>query len=59
MSSAERKRAEIKQAKADKRELKQLKKQLRRKDRALSEAAALLVLRKKLNAFYGEDSEDD
>ena len=59
MSIAERKRVEIKQTKADKRELKQLKKQLRRKDQALSEAAALLILRKKLNAFYGEDSEDD
>ncbi len=57
--SPERKREEMKQAKADKRQVLKLKKELRRKDRALAEAAALLVLRKKLNAFYGEEAEDD
>ena len=57
--SPERKREEMKQAKADKKQVLKLKKELRRKDKALAEAAALLVLRKKLNAFYEEDPEDD
>ena len=48
-----------KQAKADKLEIKELKKDLRLKEKALAETAALLVLRKKLRAFYGEEPEDD
>lgn len=48
-----------KQAQADKQEIKSLKKELRHKEKALAETAALLVLRKKLKAFYGEDNEDD
>ena len=48
-----------KQAQADKQEIKALKKELRHKEKALAETAALLVLRKKLRAFYGEDCEDD
>ena len=47
------------QAKADKAEIKFLKKDLRFKEKALAETAALLVLRKKLKAFYGEEPEDD
>jgi transposase-like protein len=43
-----------KQAKKDKDRIKSLEKELRRKDNALAETAALLVLRKKLQAFYGE-----
>jgi hypothetical protein len=35
-----------------------LKKDLRRKEKALAENAALLVLRKKLNALLGEDDEE-
>lgn len=53
------KKASIKEAqadKADKAEIKKLKKELRRKEKALAETAAILVLRKKLNAFY--DPED-
>jgi len=46
-----------KQAKADKTAIKQLKKDLHRKEKALAEAAALLVLRKKLNAFWEDDEE--
>ena len=42
----------------DKREIQSLKKQLHRKDRALAETAALLVLRKKADAIWGEDEED-
>lgn len=48
-----------KQAKADKAEIKALKKDLRYKEKALAETAALLVLRKKLNAFYGDEPEED
>ena len=40
-------------------ENKQLKKELLRKEKALAEAAALLVLRKKLSDYYGETDEDD
>lgn len=58
-ASPERNRQALKQSKADKKRVRQLEKELHRKEKALAEAAALLVLRKKLNAFYGEDSEDD
>ena len=51
------KKAEIKQAKVDKQEIKQLKKELRRKEKALAETAALLVLRKKLNTLWEDDEE--
>jgi transposase-like protein len=47
------------QAKVDKVEIKELKKELRYKDKALAETAALLVLRKKLNALWGEENEDN
>jgi putative transposase len=40
-----------KQSKADKKQLRQLEKELRRKERALAEAAALLVLRKKTQSL--------
>lgn len=42
---------------ADKR-IKELERELRRKEAALAETAALLVLRKKLNALWGEEGED-
>jgi transposase-like protein len=45
------------QAKADKTEIKSLKRELRRKEKALAETAALLVLRKKLNALWEDDEE--
>ena len=57
--SPERQRAAAKQSKADRKKIKSLEKELLRKERALAEAAALLVLRKKLEAFYQEDQEDD
>jgi len=41
-----------------KKRLKQLEKELRRKDKALAETAALLALRKKLEAFW-EDTDED
>lgn len=40
-------------------ENKQLKKELLRKEKALAEAAAILVLRKKLTDYYGETDADD
>ena len=49
----------LKQSKADKKQIRKLEKDLRRREKALAETAALLVLRKKLNAFYEEDQEDD
>ena len=42
---------------ADKRRIRDLERELRRKDKALAEAAALLVLQKKAQAIWG-DSED-
>ena len=43
---------------ADQREIKRLKKELRSKDRALAEAAALLMASKKLQPYLLEDGED-
>ncbi len=48
------KQADTKQLKS---EIKQLKKELNRKDRALAETAALLVLQKKVNAIWGCDED--
>jgi len=58
LSTAQQKEA-TKQAKADQRQIKTLKKELRRKEKALAETAALLVLRKKLDAFWEQDNEDN
>lgn len=58
-SSPERQKKALKQSKVDKKRVRQLEKELLRKDKALAEAAAILVLRKKLSAFYGEESEED
>jgi transposase-like protein len=46
------------QSKNDKNRIRELERELRRKDAALAETAALLVLRKKLNAYWGSDDED-
>jgi transposase-like protein len=40
------------------REIKRLQQELRRKDKALAEAAALLIASKKIQAYWGEDGED-
>jgi transposase-like protein len=42
----------------DQREIKRLKQELRRKEKALAEAAALLMAAKKIQAFWGEDADD-
>ncbi|QVK19635.1 transposase [Mycoplasmatota bacterium] len=47
-----------KQLREKNQELKKLNKELQRKESALAEAAALLVLRKKASAIWGEDEED-
>lgn len=47
------------QSRQDKKRIRTLEKELHRKERALAEAAALLVLRKKLNAFWDEKSDED
>ena len=42
----------------EKQKTKELKKEVRHKDKALAETAALLVLRKKANAIWGDQKED-
>ena len=42
----------------DQKEIKRLQKELQRKDKALAEAAALLLAAKKIQAFWGEDGDD-
>jgi transposase len=51
-------RVSRRRAKAEGKKIKELEKQLRRKEKALAETAALLVLRKKANALWG-DADDD
>ena len=46
------------QGKTDRKRIKQREKELLRKDKALAEAAALIILRKKAQAIWG-DAEDD
>ena len=41
----------------ERKRIKELERELARKDRALAETAALLVLRKKLTAFWGQDGD--
>ena len=42
----------------DQKEIKRLQKELQRKDKALAEAAALLLAAKKIQAFWGEDGDN-
>ena len=53
----QRRNADREQTRTDKKRIKELERELLRKDRALAETAALLVLRKKLNALWGNDDE--
>ena len=57
-SAIEQEKQQKLQSRADKKHIKRLETDLRRKERALAEAAALLILRKKANAIWGE-SEDE
>ena len=56
LTMAEQKDLE-KRHQADQREIKRLQQELRRKDKALAEAAALLIASKKIQAYWGEDGE--
>lgn len=57
-NAAEQAREQRQQSKEDKQRIKQLEKELHRKEKALAEAAALLVLRKKVQAIWGEQEDD-
>ena len=57
--SQQQKKSQSNEHKADKKQIRKLEKELRRKDKALAEHAALLVLSKKLNALYGVEDEED
>lgn len=46
------------QSKDDKKRIRELEKELNRKEKALAEAAALLILRKKVQAIWGDKEED-
>jgi hypothetical protein len=46
------------QRSADQRRIRKLESELKRKEKALAEAAALLVLSKKLNALWGDEDGD-
>ncbi len=59
MSSREQELEAKRQRQSDQKEIKQLKRELREKEKALAETAALLVLRKKLHAFWEIEDEDD
>lgn len=58
LSEADRRKQEREQSKQDKKKIKELERELKRKEKALAETAALLVLRKKLNAFWAEKEDD-
>ena len=58
-SQAVIKKEHHKQVREDKLKIKKLEKELRFKDKALAETAALLVLRKKLNALWENENEDN
>ena len=47
-----------KQHQADQKQIKQLKQAVKRKDKAFAEAAAILILRKKLATLWGEDEDE-
>ena len=57
MSSDQNKKAKSDSA-ADKKRIKELERELARKDKALAEAAALLVLGKKLDTLRGDNGDD-
>ena len=59
LASPEELRASPSDTKADRRRIKELERELLRKTKALAEAAALLVLRKKLSAIFPTDRDDE
>lgn len=57
-SATQQSQRESVQTRADKKRIRKLEHELNRKEKALAEAAALLVLRKKLNALWGDDGDN-
>ncbi len=57
-TAAEQTRATRDLARSAKKEIKELKRDLRHKEKALAETAALLVLRKKMHAIWGEGEDE-
>ncbi len=51
-------RAERREAQQDRKKIRSLEKELRRKEKALAETAALLVLQKKARAIWGDGGDD-
>ena len=54
-SAQEQRVSEREELRVSKRRIKELEREFRHKERALAEVAALLVVRKKLNALWGDD----
>jgi transposase len=54
-----RRREQQRQSQASRRRIRELEQEVNRKDKALAETTALLALRKKLQALWGDDNEDD
>jgi transposase-like protein len=50
--------ASSKAQKGESRELRELKRELKRKDKALAETAALIVLKKKVQEIWGDEDDD-
>ena len=59
LAKPEEARASPRQTKQDQRRIKELERELRRKEKALAEAAALLVLSKKVSAIFNTDKGED
>ena len=59
LAEPEEARASARETKADRRRIKALERDLRRKDKALAETAALLVLSKKLEVIFHKDRDED
>lgn len=57
-NSAQQKNAQAQHRREDKQKIKKLERELNRKEKALAETAALLVLSKKWEAIWGENEED-
>ena len=59
LAEPEEARASPQQTKHDRRRIKELESELRRKEKALAETAALLVLSKKVSAIFNKDKGED
>jgi transposase len=59
LAEPEEARASPQQTKQDQSRIKELERELRRKEKALAEAAALLVLSKKVSAIFNTDKGED